>query len=98
MVWLENPGDWGGERGANQWATGNLDCGRAGLRENVTWRTRKLRMQIFHGEDPGGWIFRSERYFELNNFSESEKLMEARVSMEGDALAWFQGEDARRPF
>lgn len=53
-------------------------------------------MPVFNGEDPDGWIFRAERYFALSQSSETEKLEAAVVSMEGEALAWFQWEDGRR--
>lgn len=90
-IGVENVAQINGRR--EIWTVVGLVCAKMSLGVTVSFR-----MQIFHGEDSGGWIFRSERYFELNNFSESEKLMEARVSMKGDTLAWFQGEDARRPF
>lgn len=54
-------------------------------------------MPIFDGENPDGWIFRTERYFNMNQLSNCEKLEAAAVCFEGEALAWFQWEDDRQP-
>ncbi|EXB74477.1 hypothetical protein L484_026170 [Morus notabilis] len=53
-------------------------------------------MPTFDGENPDGWVFRVERYFTMNGLSENEKLEVAIVSLDGEALAWFQGEDGRQ--
>ncbi|XP_024017591.1 uncharacterized protein LOC112090471 [Morus notabilis] len=59
------------------------------------FRTRRVEMPVFDGENPDGWIFRAERYFSLNRLTDREKLDVAVVSLEGEALAWFQWEDRR---
>ena len=59
---------------------------------------RRLEMSIFEGWNPEGWIYRAERYFCLNNLSAPEKMEAAAISLDGEALAWFQWEDHRRPF
>ncbi|MCV5004829.1 hypothetical protein OFM39_34770, partial [Escherichia coli] len=53
-------------------------------------------MPSFDGANPEGWIFRAERYFAVCRLSEAEKLETAVISLDGDALAWFQWEDGRR--
>ena len=54
-------------------------------------------MPIFEGTNPNGWIFCPERFFALNRKGEKEKLKVATISLDGEALAWFQWTDGRRP-
>lgn len=54
-------------------------------------------MPLFEGTDPDGWILRIERYFNFYRLSEAEKLEAVLVTLEGDALRWFQWENKRRP-
>ncbi|XP_031271166.1 uncharacterized protein LOC116129586 [Pistacia vera] len=58
---------------------------------------RKLEMPIFSDEDPYGWIFRVERYFNINGISEEGKLTAATVCMEGEAINWFQWTESKTP-
>ena len=44
-------------------------------------------MPIFSGENPKGWIFRAELFFEMNHLSEMEKMMATGVSFEDEMLA-----------
>lgn len=53
---------------------------------------------MFKGENPEGWLFHVELYFEMNRLLEAKRLMAAGVSFEGEALAWFRWTDARFPF
>lgn len=53
-------------------------------------------MPVFDGDNPDGWIFRAERYFQMNRTGEAEKLDIAIVSLDGEALSWYQWEDRRR--
>ena len=59
---------------------------------------RKLELPIFDGNNPNGWLFRAERYFEINRLTSSEKLCAAVVCLEGVALAWYYYKDGRRGF
>ena len=68
--------------------------GGEGLGES---KLRRLEMPVFVGEDPDGWIFRAERYFSVCRLSEQEKLETAVISLEGEALAWFQWVEGRKP-
>lgn len=61
------------------------------------WRYRKLDMPLFDGNHPDGWVLRVERYFSFYELVEEEKIEAAVVSLEGDALLWYQWEDRRRP-
>lgn len=53
-------------------------------------RMRHLEVPYFSGEDPYDWIYRAERYFEINQIPEDEKVLAASVCFEGKALNWFQ--------
>ena len=43
---------------------------------------RKLELPIFDG-----WLFRAERYFEINRLTSAEKLRAVVVCLKGEALA-----------
>ena len=60
-------------------------------------RVRRLELPVFEGVNPEGWIFRAERYFTVCRLTETEKLEAAVISLDGEALAWFQWADGRRP-
>lgn len=63
------------------------------------WRKiRKIKMPIFSGTDPDGWLFHAERYFDINGLTEQQKLGAVGVSLDGDALSWLQWIEARMPF
>lgn len=66
--------------------------------ENNWRRVRKIEMPVFSDDNPDGWLFHAERYFEVNGLTEKEKLAAIGVSMEGDALPWLQWMEARTPF
>lgn len=60
-------------------------------------RIKKLELPIFNGDDPYGWTFRADRYFDVNQFEESERVEAAVVCMEGRALNWYQWTESRTP-
>ncbi|GJZ61025.1 hypothetical protein Tco_0617162 [Tanacetum coccineum] len=51
-------------------------------------RMRKLKMPLFDGEDAYGWIYRVERYFEIQELPLQEQLRAAALCMEDEALSW----------
>lgn len=63
----------------------------------TNWRFKKLDMPLFDGNNPDGWILRAERYFQFYRLTEEDKIEAAIVSLEGDALLWFQWEHRWRP-
>lgn len=65
-------------------------------RERGNYNVRKLDFPIFSGDDPDGWVGKVERYFEVYQLSEKEKLGAASLGLEGDALSWFHWEKKRR--
>nr|GEZ91786.1 ankyrin repeat-containing protein [Tanacetum cinerariifolium] len=50
------------------------------------------------GEDPHGWIYKVERYFEVQDIQPRELFMAAVLCMKGQALSWFRWSEARSPF
>ncbi|GJT15974.1 hypothetical protein Tco_0874680 [Tanacetum coccineum] len=61
-------------------------------------RMRKLKMPVFEGEDAYGWIYRVERYFEIQGLPQLEQLRAATLCMEGEALSWYRWSEGRTPF
>lgn len=61
------------------------------------WRFKKLDLPTFEGTNPDGWILRAERYFKFYRLTEEEQVEAAVVSLDGDALLWYQWEHGRRP-
>ncbi|PWA67746.1 Ankyrin repeat-containing protein [Artemisia annua] len=59
-----------------------------GTHQNAEHRMRKLKMPIFEGDDAHGWIYRVERYFEV----------QAALCLEGEALAWYRWYEQQEPF
>ncbi|EXC14220.1 hypothetical protein L484_021717 [Morus notabilis] len=47
-----------------------------------------MEMSIFSREDPYGWHFRAEHYFDMYEVPERDKVSAASMCMEGRALNW----------
>ncbi|XP_057445430.1 uncharacterized protein LOC130737629 [Lotus japonicus] len=62
----------------------NLDRDRTGSK----WR--KLEIPVFGGDDAFGWVQKLERYFQLREVTEEEKMQATLLALEGKALSWFQ--------
>lgn len=71
--------------------------GRVGNQSGGNWKVKKLDLPIFDGNNPDGWILRAERYFHFYRLGEEETMEAAVVSLDGDALLWYQFEHGRRP-
>ncbi|GJY50779.1 ankyrin repeat-containing protein [Tanacetum coccineum] len=61
-------------------------------------RMRKLKMPVFEGEDAYGWIYRVERYFEIQGLPQHEQLRETTLCMDGEALSWNRWSEGQTPF
>ena len=61
-------------------------------------RMRKLKMPLFEGEDAYGWIYRVERYFEIQGILQQEQLRAATLCMEGATLSSYRWSEGRTPF
>ena len=53
---------------------------------------RRLELPTFDGDNPDGWIYRAKRYFEINDLCTEERLQDAMICMEGEALPWYSWE------
>lgn len=67
-------------------------------RDRESMLTRKMKIPLFDGEDADSWILRVDQYFEIDDFTEEEKLRAVRICFEGEALAWYRWERDRNPF
>ncbi|KAA0037088.1 ty3-gypsy retrotransposon protein [Cucumis melo var. makuwa] len=59
---------------------------------------KKLEMPVFNGEDPDGWFYRAEHYFQMHLLNERKKLKIVVVSLEGKGLSWFKWAENRKRF
>ena len=51
---------------------------------------KKVELPTFEGHDPLGWLARAEKFFEVQQVKPLERLRLAFISMEGNAIRWFQ--------
>lgn len=58
----------------------------------------QIEMPVFEGLNVNLWISRAERYFEIGSFTETEKLRLVYLSVDGEALGWFNFWKLREPF
>ncbi|XP_042988692.1 uncharacterized protein LOC122316222 [Carya illinoinensis] len=56
----------------------------------VFQRSVRLDFPQFSGNDPLGWIFKANQYFDCFQIPFHQKLMVASHHMQGDALVWYQ--------
>ncbi|XP_043725460.1 uncharacterized protein LOC122672017 [Telopea speciosissima] len=56
----------------------------------IQTRTVKLDFPRFDGNDPLGWIFKAERFFDFHHTAEDHRLLISSFHMDGRALQWFQ--------
>ncbi|TYK05726.1 ty3-gypsy retrotransposon protein [Cucumis melo var. makuwa] len=74
----------------------SLSVETGGGQERIKFK--KLEMPVFNGEDPEGWFYRAEHYFQMHLLNEREKLKIAVVSLEGRGLNWFRWAENRKRF
>ncbi|XP_073138657.1 uncharacterized protein [Henckelia pumila] len=55
---------------------------------NPQHQNLKLSLPKFNGEDPTGWIYKAEQYFEFQNITIGQKVQLASFHLEGVALQW----------
>ncbi|KAH9733790.1 hypothetical protein KPL71_017135 [Citrus sinensis] len=63
-------------------------------KNSVQTRFSKLNFPKFEGENPNGWIYKCDRFFNINGIVEEEKVEMVSIHLEGHALEWFQGYEA----
>ncbi|CAI9296066.1 unnamed protein product [Lactuca saligna] len=59
---------------------------------------QKIKAPIFEGEDAFGWIYKVERFFEIQDIGVRDRLKAAAICLDGKGLAWFRWSQARDPF
>jgi hypothetical protein len=50
----------------------------------------KLHFPKFNEEDPIGWLYRDEQYFEFQNIRAAQRVQLAAFHLEGIVLQWFR--------
>jgi hypothetical protein len=50
----------------------------------------KLHFPKFNGEDPIGWLYKAEQYFEFQNIRAAQCVQLAAFHLKGIALQWFR--------
>jgi hypothetical protein len=55
-------------------------------------RLRRIELPIFDGQNPDIWIIRTERFFQVQNYEDDEKLEASLIPFEDDALDWWHRE------
>ncbi|KAL0300385.1 UNVERIFIED_CONTAM: hypothetical protein Scaly_3048900 [Sesamum calycinum] len=54
--------------------------------------SKQLEFPRFNGEEPGQWIRRCNRYFNIaNTNTDDQKVQVASVRLEGKAETWYEG-------
>lgn len=53
---------------------------------------KKIEMPMFDGHNPYGWIARAERYFRITRYDPAGILDLVSMSLEEDALSWYNYE------
>ncbi|KAJ9539530.1 hypothetical protein OSB04_032263 [Centaurea solstitialis] len=92
-------GHFGSPSFNNDLGRGSEPTGERTWTPGSDYRLRKLKMPIFDAEDAYGWVYRIERFFDIQGFvSTGERLRAAVLCLEGQALAWFRWSDGRNPF
>lgn len=56
----------------------------------VHLRSVKLDFPKFDGNDPSGWLYRANQFFNYNQTLPHHKILIASFHMEGKTLIWFQ--------
>ncbi|KOM51969.1 hypothetical protein LR48_Vigan09g062800 [Vigna angularis] len=51
---------------------------------------KRVELPTFEGTDPMGWIAKAEKFFDLQNVTEREKMKLVYICMEGGASYWFR--------
>ena len=53
-------------------------------------------MPIVSRENPGGWLLRAERFFDLHKYSKADRLEVVVVAFKGNAMLWYLWESKCR--
>ncbi|XP_038875910.1 uncharacterized protein LOC120068265 [Benincasa hispida] len=61
-------------------------------------RYKKIEMPVFNGENPDAWIFQAERYFEMHELTDEEKIRVSVISFGQDEVDWYRWANNRQKF
>ena len=83
----------------SEFAASGSGKGKVGKEKGIppvtdTWAERdtqsqKLELPIFNDNNPDGWLFWAERYFEINKLTTTAKLHAVVVCLEGEVMALY---------
>lgn len=60
-------------------------------RGEVQWNwMKRVELPMFEGLDPMDWISKAEKFFDIQNVTEKERIKLAYIFMEGGASYWFR--------
>ncbi|XP_010495484.1 PREDICTED: uncharacterized protein LOC104772583 [Camelina sativa] len=59
---------------------------------------RKIEIPLFDGENAEAWVQRVEQYFEMEDFTEEEKLKAVQMCFDGEAISLYRLKRDRNPF
>ena len=48
-----------------------------------------MKLPIFFGVDPRGWLMRAKTYFQIHRTPKQHKVLLTHICMEGDVVHWF---------
>jgi hypothetical protein len=61
---------------------------RSNTTKDYSHHNLKLSFPKFNGDDPTGWIYKAEQYFEFQNIALDQQVQLASFHLEGIALQW----------
>lgn len=61
-----------------------------GKGSNDKQKFKRLDMPIFSGETLDAWLFKTERYFKINQLSDAEKIKVAIISFDHEVVDWYR--------
>ena len=50
----------------------------------------RLEFPRFKGDNPSGWVYKANQFFQLYNTPVNQKILLASYHMENEALIWFR--------
>lgn len=69
----------------NPFSTGESSTNRGNHHQSF-----KLTFPKFDGDDPNGWIYKAEQYYDFNDISADQQVQIASFHMEGISLQWLR--------
>ena len=70
-----------------------INVNRDFIKSNVGWKNHhipNMDMMKFDGKDPVTWILQMEKYFDLNNVKNTQKVHIATLYLEQNTFVWYR--------